>query len=171
MSRSDMIFIIVVLATVLYVGLIRPKIQQRQAIKENREWLFKKMGITDETSSKHDDAKNYPVGTQVITDIREYWGYPPKQEQVMEEIYPKSEIGGNWDFAVHFHEASEQYLGSKIFNSLPKRFASIAGVDDCSQEDREVYLIITKKLDTDKLRAAIWQKYLEAAKEALEKSK
>lgn len=120
---------------------------------------------------RDNDAKNYPVGVQVITDIREYWGYPPKQKQVMEEICPKSELRGDWDFAVNFHEASEQYLGSKIFNSLPRRFASIPGVDACTQEDREVYLIKTKKLAAKKLRAAMWQKYLEAAEEAFERSK
>jgi len=170
MSKYDMILIIVVLAAVLYVGLIRPKIEQRQAIKENREWLFKQMEGSDTGSTKKDEAKNYPASTQVITDIREYWGYPPKQKQVMEEIYSKSEISGDWDFAVHFHEASEQYLGSKIFNSLPKRFASIPGVNDCFQEDREVYLVKTKKLDAEELRTAMWHKYLEASKEAFGKS-
>ena len=89
----------------------------------------------------------------------------------MEEIYPKSELRGDWDFAVHFHEALEQYLGTKVFNSLPERFASIPGVGACKQEDREVYLVKSKTLDVEKIRAAMWQKYLEASKEAFEKSK
>jgi len=169
MPTDEIILIIVTLAAVLYAGLIRPKLQKRKAIEETREWVFNKMGISDARTSKHDDTKNYLAGVQVITDIREYWGYPPKQHQIMEEIHPKSELRGDWDFAVHFHESSEQYLGSKIFNSLPKRFASIPGVDACSQEDREVYLIKTNTLDAEKLKEAIWQKYLEAAKEAFEK--
>jgi hypothetical protein len=109
-------------------------------------------------------------GTQVFTSIRDYWGYPPKAELVLEEIVPCDQVVG-WDFAIHVHEGAEQYLGSAQFLSLVERFKAITGVDDCKHEDREVFLVRTKSLDADTLRESCWQQFMEAAKAAFEKDK
>jgi hypothetical protein len=102
--------------------------------------------------------KKMPGATRMVTDIRAHWGYPPKQEQVLEDILSRNEINGDWDYAVHIHEGSEQYLGSQQFDSLLKRFASVPGVDACMQEDREVFLVKTKTLDTENLRKSFMAK-------------
>jgi hypothetical protein len=110
-------------------------------------------------------------GSQVLTNIRDDWGYPPNREQVLEEILSGDQVGGGWDFAVHVHEGAEQYLGSAQFSSLAERFTSISGVDECKHEDREVFLVRTKSLDVDTLREACWKQFMEAAKAAFEKDK
>lgn len=108
-------------------------------------------------------------GTHASTHIRDSWGYPPKREQVLEEILSGNEAGDGWDYAVHIHEGAEQYLGADQFSRLQQRFASVAGVDQCQHEDREVFLIRTKTLNADGLKAACWKQFLEAAKIAFEK--
>ena len=57
MATDELILIIVTLAAVLYVGLIRPKLQHSQAVKENREWLFGKMGISESSLGKSDASQ------------------------------------------------------------------------------------------------------------------
>lgn len=101
-------------------------------------------------------------GTQAFTCIRDYWGYSPKPEQVVEEVLPYGQAG--WDFAIHIHEGAEQYLGSAQFSSLVERFKTISGVEDCTHEDRELFLVRAKALTADKLREACWAQFMQAAR-------
>ncbi|GAB6907711.1 hypothetical protein JCM12296A_35480 [Desulfosarcina cetonica] len=73
------------------------------------------------------------------------------------------EIGSEWDYEIHVHEAAEQYLGSEEFFRLRERFASVPGVDECEHEDREVFLVRTHSLDTQDILDAFWSQFLKAA--------
>jgi hypothetical protein len=90
---------------------------------------------------------------------------------VLEEIYSGEQVAGGWDYAVHIHDAAEQYLGTNQFLGLEKRFASVQGVDACKHEDREVFLIRTRYLDKGGLRDALWREFLEAALLAMQEEK
>jgi hypothetical protein len=154
-----------IVAGMLYCIWIRPKLLERRAIKENSAWMMKLVDSAHaEIASRNTNKQKVPIEDAVVmSDIRELWGFPPKECEVLEGIYSLKKVGGPWDYAVHIHEASEQYLGSEEFHSLEKRFGSVPGVDECVQDDREVFLIKTKALNVSSLRKAIWQKFLEAA--------
>jgi len=156
---------ICIAAGMFYCIWFRTKLLERRAIKENRVWMMKLVDSAHaEIASRNTNKQKVPIeDAVVIADIRELWGFPPKQSDVLEGIYSLKKVGGPWDYAVHIHEASEQYLGSEQFHSLEKRFGSVPGVDECVQDDREVFLIKTKALNVSSLRTAIWQKLLEAA--------
>ncbi len=70
---------------------------------------------------------------------------------------------GEWSHSLTTSEASEGFLGTAVFDSLPDRFASIPGVTKVEQEDREHYLIQSHGLSTQQLKEALWQKFRAAA--------
>jgi len=113
----------------------------------------------------------FSEGMEGIDDIREFWGDPPEQEQVLEEILSGDEVAEGWDFAVHIHEGAEQYLGSEAFLGLEGRFEAVPGVEACRHEDREVFLVKTERLDAESILQAFWKAFLEAAQGASEEDK
>ncbi len=71
-----------------------------------------------------------------------------------------------WTYSLTIPEVAEDYLGTAIFDSLPKRFAKIPGIVGVIQEDREYYLIQSRGLSAPKLKAALWRTFKAAAAEA-----
>lgn len=153
------------LIVLIYIKLLRPKLRQRRDIKKIRKWLYEEVGVP----SKPLHSKPLPPGVQIITDIREVWGYPPKQNDIFEEINSNDSNEGN--YIVHIHEATEQYLGANIFKRLPKRFSLAHGIEKCIQEDRDVFIIETKTLNAQALRESLWTTFLEAAAESFKEDK
>ncbi len=115
--------------------------------------------IAESGKAAADDPDAYPS----VQSVRDPWGSPPRQAAVLEEIRPANGLYPDWDYVIHLHEGVEQYLGTAQFRGLEGRFAGIPGVDDCRQEDREVFLIRTKQLSLESLREAIWREFLESA--------
>jgi hypothetical protein len=164
---------VVCVAGIIYFMFIRPQLRQRRerAIQAQRDAHFNMLVKGIDKLAKRDptvisEPTAHPVASEqqeLFADIREYWGYPPKRDQVLEEIFSGDQVGGDWDYAVHIHEGAEQYLGSELFLGLEKRFASVPGVDKCKHEDREVFLIRAKTLSVDALRSGCWTQFLQAA--------
>ncbi|HLM54361.1 MAG TPA: hypothetical protein VK325_12415, partial [Pseudoxanthomonas sp.] len=71
----------------------------------------------------------------------------------------------DWDYRFMMFEGAEQYLGTNLFNSLPKRFAKISGVTAVEQEDRESYLIKSILSPAD-LENRLWASFQSVSSEA-----
>jgi len=110
----------------------------------------------DEVESAHLDTSNVPNFNKV-------WEYPPSKEIVIEEVVHGELVPQDWDYAIHLHEATEQYLGTELFISLEKRVASIPGIDSCLHKDREVFLISSKNYPSEILTELFWREFLHAA--------
>ncbi len=116
-----------------------------------------------EKLAKENTSEITPSDKIDIANIKELWGYPPPKEIVIEEVVHGEQVPQDWDFAIHLHEASEQYLGIELFVSLENRVASIPGVDRCLHEDREVFLISSKNYQPDIMAELFWREFLHAA--------
>ncbi len=101
-----------------------------------------------------------------LKSMRDLWGFPPSQNTVIEEIRVADDVHSDWDYIVHIHEGAEQYLGTFHFLSLEERFNKIQGIEACKHEDREIFLIRTKKIPIDYLQVTIWQEFLATAEES-----
>jgi hypothetical protein len=101
--------------------------------------------------------------------MRDQWGFPPPQYEVIEEIAVADDGHSNWDYIVHIHEGAEPYLGTKHFLTLEERFSKIRYVDACQHEDREIFLIRSRNVSIGELREAIWQAFLAAAETSYDK--
>lgn len=87
--------------------------------------------------------------------MRDLWGFPPSKNEVLEEIRV-DDIHSDWDYIVHIHEGTEQYLGTSSFLSLKERFNKIQDIEACKHEDREIFLIRTKTLSISTPLANLW---------------
>ncbi len=116
-----------------------------------------------EKLAKENTSGNTTSDKVDIPNIKELWGYPPPKEIVIEEVVHGEQVPQDWDFAIHLHEAAEQYLGAELFVSLENRVASIPGVDSCHHEDREVFLIASKIYQPDIMTEMFWREFLHAA--------
>jgi len=159
----------ILIGGILYLTLIRLNLHTKKdrvdtaVLDEWRAWHAKQDAELLATVS-HDEPDQ-----EAVAETRRLWGYPPKEQQVLEEVLPAEHTEVDWDYVVHIHEGAEQYLGAEVFASLQKLFAGIPGVDECRHEDREVFLIRTKVLSVEELRQACWQQFLRAAKTAFGK--
>jgi hypothetical protein len=126
-----------------------------QILNEGIERLYQK---------NPDLVKNSEVHPQMKS-MRDLWGFPPLKNEVLEEIRV-DDIHSDWDYIVHIHEGTEQYLGTSYFLSLKERFNKIQDIEACKHEDREIFLIRTKTLSIDFLKEVIWQEFLAVAKES-----
>jgi len=98
--------------------------------------------------------------------IRKDMGYPPKIEDFYFELRDEK---SPWTYRLGLFEGTEDYLGTKIFMALPKKFAEIPRVKKVIQDDREWYLIRSDGVTKDELRKALWLKFAEAAGESFQK--
>jgi hypothetical protein len=147
--------------------LVRHKRKKEGVIQARRDEFLGWLGDRIEEVARTDPGLGEEPEPVASRTIRELWGFPPRQEDVFEEIISGEQVVGGWDYAVHIHEGAEQYLGSAQFNSLKDRFASIPGVDECCQEDREVFLVRTRRLSADDIQRLFWKQFLSAAEVAM----
>ncbi len=116
-----------------------------------------------EKLAKENTSENTTSDNVDIPNIKELWGYPPPKETVIEAVVHGEQVPQDWDFAIHLHEAAEQYLGTDLFVSLETRVASIPGVDSCLHEDREIFLISSRNYQPDIMTELFWREFLHAA--------
>jgi hypothetical protein len=100
--------------------------------------------------------------------IRNDMGYPPKIEECGFEVEATDE--GSWTYIVEIFDGAEYYLGTKIFNSLEKRFSRVPGIKKVKHEDRDMFLVRSKGLSQEQLRKALWEEFLKASAEAFPQS-
>jgi len=151
---------------IVYFMFIRPQKRRNKekVIQQGRDAHLKMLAEGIERLGQHQvtiDTESCPVSSVA----RETWGYPPQRDQWFEEILPRNITGSDWDFAIHIHEGAEQYLGSEQFFGLENKFACVPGVDECKQEDREVFLIKTSVHDQKSVIDALWEVFLKSATE------
>jgi hypothetical protein len=166
MEYLNIVIVVICLAGIAFCMLVRRKrrLKREQAIQKQRDAHLAMLNEGIERLAQQNPDAVFPQLTQSeSTSAREMWGYPPQRDQWFEEILTRDEIGGEWDYAIHVHEAAEQYLGSEEFFRLRERFASVPGVDECIHEDREVFLVRTQSLDAQDILDAFWSQFLKAA--------
>ena len=103
-------------------------------------------------------ANNVPEGAD--EDFRKEVGFPPVLQQWHFMVLSTGEKN---TYFFSMYEGAESYVGTTVFDSLPKRFESIAGIKKVEQLDRELYEIVTingKKFD---IKKALWDEFVKAA--------
>jgi hypothetical protein len=73
MKYMSIVVIAICIAGIVYIMFIRPRLRQRKAISDTREWL-KGIGVPIPDKPEPIDVTNLPNGSRVITDIRKHWG-------------------------------------------------------------------------------------------------
>ncbi len=156
------IVIVACLLTILVASLFRSRRERAWQANLDDHMRMLSEGI-EKIAQKNPEIVNDLAVHPPSQTMRDLWGLSPSQETVLEEIRVADEVLLGWDYVVHIHEGAEQYLGTLQFQTLEERFAKIPGIQACKHEDRELFLVSTKKLSVKNLREAIWQEFLASA--------
>lgn len=105
-------------------------------------------------------AGSVPEGAD--QDFRKEVGPQPVQDEWHFELskYEKNK------YFLSMYEGAESYLGTSIFDSLPKRFEQIAGIKKVEQLDRELYEIEIDSGKSANIKKALWDVFVKAAAES-----
>jgi len=112
-------------------------------------------------------------------ELRAEIGFPPAQEEFfgfepLEDEFVDEADGSPQEFPftheLFISELAEPYLGLAAFEKLQEVFAEVDGVDALMWQDRDAFfLTLADGANEQQVEAALWQAFLQLAKEALGK--
>lgn len=157
------LFVFIIIFFVIFLYFL---IQLRNFVVKERDSesriLTQLSALSSEIKEKNGDDSE-TSDNSAFFDTTKSWGYPPEKQHVIKDVLHGEKAVKGWDYAIHIHAGTEQYLGTALFKSMEKRIASIPGIDKCLQKDKQLFLISSQTYSAEILIELFWREFLHAA--------